>query len=420
MTISKSFFLGIDLGTSGVRISILNKKKEVIYFSAISYPVGIDNCLDWKFCCISLIKEIPINIKNKIVALSIDGTSGTLMCCDYNGVPLGNALPYYLYCREEKLMLKKIFKENYKDIENNKSLEKALRLINKYGKDILLRHQADWMSGWFLNDWRFGEEGNNIRLGWNLIKNSWSFQINNFSWIKSLPEIIPSGKVIGKIASARAKELSLPYELKIVAGTTDSNAAVLATDANSSEGIAVLGSTIVVKCFKNTPIEFSGITNHKINGKWLVGGASNSGCAVLKKFFSDKDLVELSRQIDPETDSGLRLLPLLSQGERFPIDNPYLQPILEPRPISDSLYLHALLEGLSRIEAKCWNRLSMTSSKKPTQIITIGGGAKNPQWRRIRERIIGIPIKTCSRQPAEGVARIALNSIKAITPELIE
>jgi len=50
---------------------------------------------------------------------------------------------------------------------------------------------------------------------------------------------------------------------------------------------------------------------------------------------------ELSKQINPNRSTGLNLLPLSSPGERFPIDDPNLQPILEPRPVSDSLYLHA-------------------------------------------------------------------------------
>jgi len=51
------------------------------------------------------------------------------------------------------------------------SLAKALKLIDKYGTNILLRHQSDWITGWFLKDWTHGEEGNNLKLGWDLKKN---------------------------------------------------------------------------------------------------------------------------------------------------------------------------------------------------------------------------------------------------------
>ena len=152
------------------------------------------------------------------------------------------------------------------------------------------------------------------------------------------------------------------------------------------------------------------MTTQRVGNRWLCGGASNAGCAVLKRFFNDKNLVELSRQINPESDSGLMFRPLTFQGERFPIDDPYLEPILEPRPVSDSLFLHGILEGLARIEAQGWEKFKSMNVEIPKKIITIGGGAGNPQWRRIRERLIGIPIKTCSKQAAEGVARLALEA----------
>ena len=88
-----------------------------------------------------------------------------------------------------------------------------------------------------------------------------------------------------------------------------------------------------------------------------------------------------------------------------------MQPKLEPRPVSDSLYLHAILEGLARIEARGWQKLHELGAEIPRQIITIGGGAKNTTWKKIREKAIGIPIRICKRPPAAGVASIALQAL---------
>jgi sugar (pentulose or hexulose) kinase len=81
-----------------------------------------------------------------------------------------------------------------------------------------------------------------------------------------------------------------------------------------------------------------------------VGGASNGGAGILRRFFSTSQITELSRQINPNQTTGLRLRPLLEPGERFPVDDPELEPMLEPRPVSDALYLQALLEGLTALE----------------------------------------------------------------------
>ena len=130
----------------------------------------------------------------------------------------------------------------------------------------------------------------------------------------------------------------------------------------------------------------------------------------MSQFFSDLEIKELSRQINPSKNTSLNLLPLNSIGERFPINNANLEPILYPRPVSDSLYLHALFEGLAKIELKGWEKLGELTGSLPKKIITIGGGSKNPQWRKIRENIINIPIVSCKKTTSFGTALLAINS----------
>ena len=133
---------------------------------------------------------------------------------------------------------------------------------------------------------------------------------------------------------------------------------------------------------------------------------------MLRQVFPGVDLTELSRQIDPEESSGLDLRPLACKGERFPVDDPEQEPVLTPRPVSHALYLHALLEGLSRIERDGWQRLQQLGAPAPKKLVTLGGGARNPQWRRLRERMLGLPIRSCTTPPAAGVARLALTALQ--------
>ena len=89
-----------------------------------------------------------------------------------------------------------------------------------------------------------------------------------------------------------------------------------------------------------------------------------------------------------------------------------MEPILSPRPVSDSLYLHSLFEGLARIELKGWEKLYQLTGSLPKRIVTIGGGSKNQQWRAIREKIINIPIVSCKKTTSFGTAVLALNANK--------
>lgn len=409
--LNNSLALGIDLGTSGVRIAIINTKKKILFTSSETYSKGIEISSDWVNSLKNLIQEIPKDLKEKLVSCSVAGTSGTLLACKVNGEPIGKALPYFLSFSEYSNDIKKLFTRECAGSSISGSVARALRLLALYGNEIILRHQADWISGWLINNWEYGEEGNNIRMGWEISNNSWPENFQNLKWLKCLPKIIPSGQIMGTVCIKKANELDLPKNLKIIAGTTDSNAGVLATFPNKNDGITILGSTIVVKKFVNNTLPGKGISNHKLLGNWLSGGASNAGAAILLKFFNHEYIEELSKQINPNKSTGLNLLPLSKKGERFPIDDPNIEPILEPRPVSDSLYLHALFEGLAKIEAKGWQKLHELGADLPEQIITIGGGAKNITWKKIREREIGIPIKICNRPPAAGVASIALQGL---------
>ena len=403
-----SLVLGIDLGTTGLRIAIINTKRQILYTSSMPYSIGLEIWEDWVYCLKKLIQEAPKDFKKRLVTCAIAGTSGTLLACKYNGVPIGKALPYFLSCSEYKNEINSLFLKECAGSSISGSVGRALMLLAEYGNEIILRHQADWISGWLLNNWKYGEEGNNIRMGWDISNNSWPKRFKNLNWFNCLPKIIPSGQIMGTICNKKANELSLPRYLKVIAGTTDSNAGVLATFSNKNDGITILGSTIVVKKFVDKPIRGKGISNHKVLGNWLSGGASNAGGAILLDLFKLEEIEELSKQINPYKSTGIDLLPLSKPGERFPIDDPHLQPKLEPRPVSDSHYLHALFEGLAKIEARGWKKLNELGADLPKKIITIGGGAKNITWKKIREKEIGIPIKICNRPPAAGVASIAL------------
>jgi sugar (pentulose or hexulose) kinase len=407
-----NFFGGLDFGTSGARISIINLNMELVYSNSVPYQYSFENPNSWINSCEKLLDSLPIELKSNLDKLAICGTSGTLIASNLTGEPIGEAIPYDQPCNENKTLIESLTSGEDHLQTPYSSLAKALKLIDKYGTNILLRHQSDWITGWFLKDWTHGEEGNNLKLGWDLIKESWPKSYLNTSWQKCLPQIIKSGKIIGQIHSGLAGDFKLNKKLSLVSGTTDSNASLIAAGLGKEDGLTVLGTTIVVKKIIDYPIKEKGITTHRVCGNWICGGSSNAGCGILSKFFTDIEIKELSRQINTSKNTSLNLLPLNSKGERFPINNSNLEPILGPRPVSDSLYLHALLEGLANIELKGWKKLHELTGSLPKKIITIGGGSKNPQWRKIREKIINIPIVSCKKNSSFGTALLTINAKK--------
>ncbi|GKF42860.1 hypothetical protein Tco_0126202, partial [Tanacetum coccineum] len=92
--------------------------------------------------------------------------------------------------------------------------------------------------------------------------------------------------------------------------------------------VTSLGSTPAIKLLSTTRIEDArfGVYSHRLDDKLLVGGASNTGGAVLRQLFSDEQLENLSKQIDPMEPSLLDYYPLPTEGERFPIAYPKFVP----------------------------------------------------------------------------------------------
>ncbi|KEF40960.1 MAG: sugar kinase [Cyanobium sp. CACIAM 14] len=433
-----ALYLGVDLGSSGLRIALLaaagapgGQPDDPVLSQEGPYVGPFEDPEAWRQGLIALLATVPTALLRRVQAIAIDGTSGTLLACAADGsllpAPLERALPYHQACPEQAPEIAALLgatpeSPSHPSASTSGSLARALRLRamalgSPVSSGLLLRHQADWLTGWLLNDWRWGEEGNNVRLGWDLEKGQWLGGVARVLGSGMLPQIRPSGAVLGGLGASAAAALGLPETCQVVAGSTDANAAVLAADPHDGDGVAVLGTTLVLKQFVPAPLIGAGISNHRVAGRWLAGGASNAGAGILRRFFDDDRIAELSRQIDPKRPTGLNLRPLSRPGERFPVDDPALQPILEPRPVSDALYLQALLEGLTAIEASGWRRLRELGAPLLERVISVGGGARNSQWRSLRVRALGIPVlNRPKRTAALGMALLARASCSMEAP----
>jgi sugar (pentulose or hexulose) kinase len=420
--------LGLDLGSSGLRLALVEEASgQLLHEEASTYPAPFEDPEGWRCGAISLISRLPAQQRQRIAALAVDGTSGTLLLCRSDGTllpgDLARALPYHRACPRQALAAAALAEHSRSPAARaSGSLARALELLQRARvlpadpgasplATLIVRHQADWLMGWLLGDWRWGEEGNNLRLGWDLDHGRWDGAIGRQPWAAALPRICPSGQVLGPLSAGAAHRLGLPATALVVAGSTDANAGVLAAEPQEGDGITVLGTTLVLKQFVAQPIQGPGVSCHRVDGRWLVGGASNAGAGILCRFFSDDQITALSRQLDPERPSGLDLLPLPARGERFPIDDPELEPRLGPRPVSDALYLQALLEGLTAIELAGWRQLRALGTPALRRVISLGGGARNPQWRRLRQRALGVPVlNRPGLSAALGMARLAARS----------
>jgi len=425
---SADVFLGIDLGTSGCRGNAIDVQGRVIAAARCPLPPSRrgdhgeaeQSPADWWQAVLAVLSQLAGQCADHSPrALAVDGTSGSLLLSDAQGAPLTPALMYDdSRARGQLAAIASHAPETAAVHSASSSLAKLLHLQATLPPGTRHAvHQAEWVSNRLSGRPGIGDENNCLKLGYDPVSGHWP------AWLESLgvavallPKVVPVGCLLGPLTPEAARLTGLPSTLQVIAGTTDSTAAALACGMQQAgDGVTSLGSTLALKLLSDRAL-FSpahGIYSHKVFGQWLAGGASNTGGAVLQHYFSDAELASLSRQIDPGSDSGLDYYPLLRAGERFPLNDADLAPRLQPLPQDRLRFLHGLLEGIARIERQGYELLTTLGAPPLQRVLSAGGGATNPTWRALRQRLLGVPVGQAQHTTAAyGAALIARRACK--------
>ena len=494
-------FVGIDLGTSGARISMIepngltDSPEELISYSEIySHAVGwseivtvretvddksststtikIGNYDEPKAWCdaveylfASAANTVHISPKmRRTRAICISGTSSSCLLVSptntvtCEGSSMGpsrglNARMYNYGVKDESVQ--QLLKEYVPDRHTAQSTTGTLAKLLSWHTEAPIQenerlcHQADYIIHQWLqptsldnsmsicSDWH-----NCLKLGYDVQSLQWPKWLTDcLHSLHITKDILPAtvvspGAVLGNIRPAMATKYGLSEHTVMVAGTTDSNAAFFAAIQDGTQtmepGIAVtsLGSTAALKQLSTAYVEDAtcGVYSHRFpstfrnrrttnnsmdnSALWLVGGASNVGCAILRHLnFSNSELDDLSKEIDPNTDSPYTYYPLLTVGERFPVADRHKEPILDPVPTSRRDYLHGLLQGISDVERDGYMALGQlgVAPPIPSRIWTCGGGSRNDMWNRMRQRRLNDVFTTVNPTTATVVVQRANN-----------
>ncbi len=440
-----NLYLGIDFGTTGARSTVIDSQGtihcETEYTFANNGQQQPELPSVWQNALWDSIEQIPPTIRNQVRAIAIDGTSSTVMLCNTDGIPVCEPI-LYNDARGAAVTerLRAIAPANHTVLSATSSLAKLLwwqeggleahptKQLSLCGTGILpvveklyFLHQADWLA--FLLHGKLGisDYHNALKLGFDvdtLCYPNWLIEGIAGAATPELPRVVAPGTPVGELRDQVGDRFGFPRDCTVCAGTTDSIAAFLASGVNlPGEAVTSLGSTLAVKLLSHTRVDDSryGIYSHKLGDLWLVGGASNTGGAVLRHFFTDAELDNYSTQIDPEQESLLDYYPLLKKGDRFPINDPNLPPRLEPRPTDSVEFLHGLLESIARIEARGYQLLQELGATPLTKVYTAGGGAKNSVWSAIRKRYLKVPVETpIHTAAAYGTALLAMRGAMGI------
>lgn len=413
------FYLGIDFGTSGARAIAISPDGVVQASAQVPFAANHHNlAVDWEKALYELLSAIPLAIRQGLGAIAIDGTSSTVLICDRQGNPLSEPLLYNDGRGVNQVeRIKGLLPNNAVVQSATSSLAKLLwwQAQEQLPEKGYFLHQADWLAGLLHGQWGISDYHNALKLGYDVGALDYPESLRDRGFFGLLPQVFAPGERVGLIDRSRANQFQIVPSCQICTGTTDSIAAFLASGVEEpGDAVTSLGSTLVLKLLSITRIEdrASGVYSHRLGDLWLTGGASNTGGAVLRHFFSQEELERLSQQINPDVPSPLYYYPLLTPGDRFPINDPQLAPRLDPRPDDPTAFLYGLLEGIARIEKMGYERLQGLGSSVLRRVYTAGGGANNQVWQRIRARQLQVPVVVSPQtEAAYGTALLAMKSV---------
>jgi sugar (pentulose or hexulose) kinase len=463
--IQGKYAVGLDFGTTGARSTVVEisslkivSEEHIEWNSMKSYSVSSYPC--WQEAFLKILNKIPADQKRELGRVCVSGTSASVLMYDlakkkvtrpprmYNFNVACSSQPPAVYEAGVKAMEKisRAAPAGSPACAPTSSLAKLLswHLEEPLTDTECMMHQADFLAytllGGFTDDiencdtrsyfehtvngkhhLRVQSDWHNVlKLGYDVDELKypvWLMNIMLYNQIRpemALPQVREPGDGYGKVCPKIASALGINKDCFVAAGTTDSIAAFYASQCDQvGEAVTSLGSTMVLKMLSDKPVRDNsrGIYSHRLaNNRWLVGGASNVGCAVLRQEnFSGEELAQLSEKIDPEVrlDIGDRYYPLVGQGERFPVNDPEKQCVLDPKPATRQEYLHGILQAMSRVEAEGYAALSAGGASTLHHVYTAGGGSKNDMWCKMRESFLGVPVARASNTDASfGVARL--------------
>lgn len=409
--------VGIDIGTSGVRVAALGADGAVLGSAASSFAEEPRSPAVWWSAAETCLRQLGARTGLASVAgMAVDGTSGTMLGLDAGGGPVGAPIMYDEPAGDAAVLaaIEAHAPAGSPARGTSSALARAIVLQRRPGVSRLA-HQADWLLGKLSGRFDASDFNNALKTGYDPVAERWP------DWIAAagadvsrLPRIFAPGTPVAAVGPA-GRALGLSSGARLHVGTTDGCASFLATGARGfGDGVTALGSTMTLKLLSDRQVDAPqyGIYSHRLGDRWLVGGASNTGGTAILSLFDRRDLPRLTAAMRPETPTGLSYYPLPKPGERFPIADPGLQPRLDPRPADEATFFQGVLEGIADIEALAYRRLGDLGSPTLRSVRSVGGGAANEAWTRIRQTKLGVPfLEARSQDACVGTALLVLDHL---------
>ncbi len=440
------YYLGIDLGTSSVKVLLINKDNEIVGDASREYPVSYpqekwaeQNPIDWWIQTKEAIKDVvnKYNIpKDGIKSMSFSGQMHGLVALDGKNEVL---TPAILWCdnrteAECEEITEYFGQEKLSEYTGNKALtgftapkilwvKKHLPNVFAQIKHIML--PKDYVSFKLTGNYSTDVSDASGMLLLDVKNRTWSQEMLTFLGIEEtmLPKLYESYEACGYVQPSILEELGLEGDIVVAAGAGDQAAGAVGT-GTVVEGIVsvTLGTSGVVFAAHESYAHDEKNRLHAFchaNGKYHSMGVMLSAASCLKwwvdtvqKGMSFELLLEEAQQLETE-DKHLVFLPYL-MGERTPYADPNAKGAFVGMTMTTQRghMTKAVLEGVSYGLKDSMEILK--DIKVPIkQVRVIGGGAKSALWKQILADMFDVEIQQINTNQGGALGAAILGAVAA-------
>lgn len=436
------YVLGIDLGTSSLKGILMDKAGKVICEKSSEY--GIDTPKPgfseqrpeyWIVACEEVLTGLSIEVKDfgeKLEGISFSGQMHSLVVLDDENKPvypaiLWNDVRTTAQCQEIMDKMGAELLEITKNIAlEGFTLPKILWLQENepevWGKVAKLMLPKDYLGLWFTGNIRseYSDAAGTLLL--DVEKRAWSEEIAKAFDIsmKVLPELIPSMGEVGRVKEGIKERYNLSNDVKVFAGGADNAAAALGAGMVSEDvALVSLGTSGVFSAYEPTIKDYKGklhFFNHVIPDVYYSMGvtlAAGNSLNWFKNTFGKgltfTELLQDVYQVSPGS-NGLLFTPYIV-GERTPYFDSKIRGSFIGIDTRHDLrhFARAVMEGITFSLKDSQEIMEKEKGKRFSRLVSVGGGAKNPDWMQMQADIFNADIirLTVEQGPGAGACMIA-------------
>lgn len=404
-----NLFLAVDLGTSGVKVGVIDVEGRLVSQAGARYET-CRPCLGWAeqdpeawwAACCQALSDVARQVEwDRLRALCLVGLAPALVCVDERSQAVRPA-PIW---------------------SDRRSVAEMTELNERLGYDTsfsvlprllwLKRHEpmSYRRTRWVFQPYEyisFKLTGEPASLAPTDQLRPWSEQdvvVSELDREKFPSRVCAMGDMIGLLSPDVAAEIGLPSGLPVVAGTVDTFAAWIGT-ATTRKGVVcnTVGTSDGIALVWDRPLSDPqgrvSAMPHVTGRDWIVGGALSSGGLLLEwfvqRFYNHAphpyEVVTQEAGSIPAGAEGLMALPYLA-GERSPIFDPQARSVFFgiAETHTRAHFARAVLESVAfAVRDVCQVLLEVGAEIEEVRLA--GGAAQNQVWGQIKADVLGRPV----------------------------